>query len=75
MEASSRQQHGFYHMLTNVYSAEMTAIWNGIYPAVQIWCNSLLIESDCSILVDEAMQQLNSYVGLDVTSVVEREQR
>jgi hypothetical protein len=53
----------------NVDSAEISAVKNGTYLTSQIGCSNLLIESDCSFVV-EAMQQSSSYAGPDVSSVM-----
>lgn len=60
----------FIPQVTSVDSAEMTAIWNGLYLAGRGGCNKVIIESDCSFVV-EAVQQPETYVGSDVAMVLE----
>jgi hypothetical protein len=52
----------------------MTAIWNGLYLAGRIGCNKVIIESDCSFVVEAVQQPAETYVGSDVTMVLECKQ-
>lgn len=60
------------HVIT-VDSAEMTVIRNGMYLAARIGCKKLLVQSECSFVV-EAVQQPDDFVGTNMAIVLKCKQ-
>jgi hypothetical protein len=60
----------FLPYVSTIDSAELVAIRNGLFLATQLGCSNLILESDCSFVVDY-MQNPYEYQGMDVATVLE----
>ena len=51
-------------------SAEITATRNGLFLAAKIGCNKVMLESDCSFVV-EAVEKPDEYEGQEMATVLQ----